>query len=400
MINIHNFLNNFKFVIIFFKSVKIIIITIICLEFSSYTASKTKILPINSTPYFYSKSNYENTRTEKNIWGAWHPENQTVSHVNDCINAVYTYNNVGAKDGDFKESRNKKKRIILLGDSIAESYGLSNNESFDSEIEKNSDYEVYNFGFAGSAGVLQYHLIYENLAKKFQHDSIIIFFFPGNDFLDNDYNVWKESGWDKFEDNQQRYRPYYKKIAKDDFQYFIPENAIKRENWKYANKKRLKTKLKFFLDNYFWSMNLYKSFYYIKYYKPHLSNSYSGFFDSSLEQQEANIYFLKRIINSRNFEFIRIVLFPTKEDLNRINALPEKSLNNQHWYKELNNLSNNSKDDLKIINMAEHIKNEKDYRKYIFSCDDHFNYQGIKFISEIIVKSFSDNVKINSTKLY
>ena len=112
MINIYNFLNNFKFVIIFFKSIKIIIITIICLEFSSYIASKTKILPINSTPYFYSKSNYENTRTEKNIWGAWHPESQIVSHVNECINAVYNYNNVGAKDGDFKESRNKKKRII------------------------------------------------------------------------------------------------------------------------------------------------------------------------------------------------------------------------------------------------------------------------------------------------
>ena len=47
----------------------------------------------------------------------------------------------------------------------------------------------------------------------------------------------------------------------------------------------------------------------------------------------------------------------------------------------------------KMIITGPNIKNEKDYRKYIFSCDDHFNYRGIKFISEIIVKSFPDKAK-------
>ena len=41
---------------------------------------------------------------------------------------------------------------------------------------------------------------------------------PDNDFGENDYSNWKGS---------KRYRPYYKKTSKNNYEIFIPEKSIK-----------------------------------------------------------------------------------------------------------------------------------------------------------------------------
>lgn len=378
---------------IFFLS-KLFFIFIVLIEFFSFVTSMLQIIPVNDTPYKYNGSNFRDLRTEENIWGAWHKKNKTVKHKAKCLNATYTTNSVGAKDGSFLIKKDKKKRVVLLGDSFAESYGLDNEQSFDAELERLSDLDIYNFGFSGSAGPLQYYLIYENLAKKYEHDSLIIFFLPGNDFTDNDYSLWKKRGWDTWAKNTVRYRPYYKK-TNNSFDYFIPKDATKRKDWQFSNKrKKLRSVVKEFANNYLWTMNVYKSFAYIKSYKKIEDDKkrYSGFFDATLEQQNSSIYFLRKIVTSKKFDFIRIVVFPTGEDLKRINELPSNSLDNQNWFKKLQKIPlETDNDDFKIINIADYVNNEKDYQQYLHECDQHLSYKGITYVSKIINDDINGN---------
>ena len=201
-------LMSFKKILIFFC------IFGIFFEITSFVLSYFKFLPVSRTPKLYSKSTYYDFRNEKNIWGAWHKQNQITRHVGACFDALYETNSYGAKDLEFiKEKQNEIKRAILLGDSFAEGYGVNNNNTIDTKLEIISDLEIYNFGSAGAFGPLQYYLIYENLAKQFEHDGIILTFLPANDFVENDYKHWKEKKWNLIDDDylMERYRPYYVK---------------------------------------------------------------------------------------------------------------------------------------------------------------------------------------------
>ena len=66
--------------------------------------------------------------------------------------------------------------------------------------EKKLKRNILNFGASGNFGPVQYWLLYEKFAKKFNHNTVIIYFLPDNDFGENDYTNWKGS---------KRYRPYY-----------------------------------------------------------------------------------------------------------------------------------------------------------------------------------------------
>ncbi len=347
-------------------------------EFASFVFSYFNLLPINTTPKIYSQSTYYKFRNEKNIWGAWHKENIKIRHKTDCFDAIYHTNNIGAKDYDFEIKKNYKKRFILLGDSFAEGFGVNNNFAFKSYLEKSLNSEIYNFGSSGALGPLQYYLIYENLAKKYEHDSIIISLLPSNDFTENDYALWKKKKWNLIHD-VERYRPYYIKKSYG-FDYFIPENAKKREDWYFLNDPNLIHKIKKIISNSFWSFNIYKSFYFLRNYKESSGKKYSGYFDATLEQQEAAIYFISKILKSRKFDNATIVIFPSKEDLNRI-YVEGKNIHDQRWYKDLKKLNESVDYEITLVNIADYVKSAEEYSQYLFSCDDHLSQKGNKFVA-------------------
>ena len=59
------------------------------------------------------------------------------------------------------------------------------------QLERSLNIDVYNFGVAMYVGPVQYYLIYRQLASKFEHDGLVLFFLPANDFTDNDFELWK-----------------------------------------------------------------------------------------------------------------------------------------------------------------------------------------------------------------
>ncbi len=355
-------------------------------EITSFVLSYFKFLPVSSTPKLYSKSTYYDFRNEKNTWGAWHKANNITRHiVGSCFDTLYETNSYGAKDSEFVvEKKIQQNRAILLGDSFAEGYGVNNSNTIDSKLEIISNLQIYNFGSAGAFGPLQYYLIYENLAKQFEHDGIILTFLPANDFVENDYEYWKEKKWNLIDDDYptERYRPYYIK-KNNEFDYFIPENALKRDSWHdLKQKKNFYYLLRRFLKDNFWSFNFYHSFLYLKNYSIKGLKEYSGFFDSKFEQQKAAIYFLEKIFISKKLKFGAIVIIPTIEDLKRLSDTNNK-LEDQYWFKKINYLEKKLNYKFKVINLSDYISSTEDYKKLSHKCG-HFNERGNEFLAKLI----------------
>ncbi|MBL25712.1 MAG: hypothetical protein CMM48_17655 [Rhodospirillaceae bacterium] len=134
------------------------------------------------------------------IWGVWHAPNSRYDHVRKCYRAAYSANSHGMRDRE-RDFASDKKRILVLGDSFTEGFGLNDHERWTNMLETSTGIPHLNFVNGGNFGPTQYLLLYENLAKKFSHDGIIIGFFPGNDFLDDS----PKFGHAAF---GHRYRPY------------------------------------------------------------------------------------------------------------------------------------------------------------------------------------------------
>jgi len=86
-------------------------------------------------------------------------------------------NNSGFRSSfDFTKESHGKKRIIFLGDSFTAGDGVANEERFsDLVMDSIENLECYNFGLTAS-GTDQQVLIYERLAKQFEHDIIFLGF--------------------------------------------------------------------------------------------------------------------------------------------------------------------------------------------------------------------------------
>ena len=144
----------------------LIFLIIFTIEFFSFVASSLNLLIFNDPPNIYlkkPKQSLNNYWTEKEIWGAWHEKNFKVRHVKECFDIEYKTNEIGARDDPFINI-NKQNNIILLGDSFAEGYGIEKSNMFETKIEKFTDKKVLNFSSSKDFGLIQYILIYENLA--------------------------------------------------------------------------------------------------------------------------------------------------------------------------------------------------------------------------------------------
>src|SRR6218665_315271 len=84
-------------------------------------------------------------------FGVWHYANATTRHIGPCWNVEYQFNSYGARD-DEKQRASEKKRILFLGDSFIEGYGIDKDKRLSNLMEKNMDVECLNFGTSGSFG--------------------------------------------------------------------------------------------------------------------------------------------------------------------------------------------------------------------------------------------------------
>ena len=367
-----------------------ILIFLILFEILSFFSSKLNLLIFNKTPNIYLGNSKFNLgiewRNEKNIWGAWHKKNYLQEHQSDCFDVTYLTNSVGARDEEFTIKNNEnKKRFILLGDSMMEGYGINKNEMFETILENENNFSLLNFGSGGDFGTLQYYLIYKNLAKNYEHEGVIVVYFPQNDLTDNNYKIWTDNGWNKFGD-KERFRPYSNSInnKKD---YFIPENAHENDNFQFDINEKKSIFVKF-LINYTWSSNSIRSILYMLrsinkspdkdlLYSNH---NYSSFYNYDQKLLEDNIHWLKSIYEEAKKKENYLIILPSKNDM----KMKIESKNKKNIHNEIESLFDLKKYNVKIINLIDYLPNN--YQKIFLECDDHYSFYGNKWMSNIFME--------------
>jgi hypothetical protein len=186
----------------------------IFLEIISWGLYKTKLIdfkkPTNSLLFLDVN---EGQMDRKPYWGdyspvsgKWRLPNDSLQKVrcNDSTLLIYKTNSIGARDKErsFKNNTNKK-RVIFLGDSFIEGIMVNTKDRCSNILEKNTGNEHLNFGVNGTSPI-NYYLLYQSLAKKFDHDIVVIGVLPANDF--QDYTEGKEISLLEY----PIYRPYWK----------------------------------------------------------------------------------------------------------------------------------------------------------------------------------------------
>jgi hypothetical protein len=364
------------------KKLAFLLVVFLSLEFFSYLLVSNNLLIVNETPKLYqdkirSNSNVStNWWTEKELWGAWHKKNVTAHHNLACFTAEYKSNSIGARDDEFVKS-NPKTTYLLLGDSFAEGYGVNFEETAHKKIENATGYQLLNFGASGN-GPLQYWLIYDNLAKEYSHDGLIIFFLPANDFTDNDYDYWKKNGMNYSKDGHEKYRPYYKR-HENNYDYFIPTNAKKMDPL--LDEIPAFTMKQFIVDT-FWFVNVWRHAKLIAISKS-LDNTqvtYSGYFDATPEQQQAVVYFINKILTTTKASNVIIVSIPTKEDYIRLSQ--GKKRESVPWWSSFKNFEKLQNKSVFFLDLIDY--KPKNIDELFLTCDGHWNANGNTWAADII----------------
>lgn len=361
------------------NAVLALVVSLITLELFSFAATKENLLLFNEYPAIYQPRYSGNDwRTQKDSWGAWHKPNATDRHQARCFDVSYASNEVGARDTVFKRAKpDGQIRYILIGDSFAEGYGVNFENTAQAQIEKLLGIEIYNFGSAAYFGPVQYYLIYKDLAKQFQHDGVILFFLPANDFTDNDFSLWKNfhPSW---------YRPYYKKAENGQYDISYPHQAV--PTGQYVDEVEVNSLRQFlirYLIRYTFTSNTLRTIKYLIARSPLEKLGYSGYFDATREQQEAALYFIGKTVQEAAPRKVMIFVIPNREDMNRIRA--GKSYKKQYWFTKLKSLTA-ANPKVEVVDMADHMPD--DYTKLFLTCDSHWNALGNRTAAEIIAGEF------------
>lgn len=132
-------------------------------------------------------------KSQLNFWngnhpqfGVWHHPHATLRHSSDCFTADYGTNSIGARDVE-RTRESTRPRVIVLGDSIVEGWGLAADERFSNLLEKATGLEHLNFGMSHFSPYQSY-IAYRELAKQYSHDAVFVTIVSLNDFDDLDFS--------------------------------------------------------------------------------------------------------------------------------------------------------------------------------------------------------------------
>ncbi len=132
------------------------------------------------------------TSSEPQFWayvdpvvGMWKRPDATFRHVEPCFDVTYRSNSFGARDPERSLSSPDERRVVVLGDSFVEGWGVRDTDRLTNRLEEVTGIEHLNFGASGHFSVVQSWLLYDAYAQKYDHSDVFLFILPYNDYLDN-----------------------------------------------------------------------------------------------------------------------------------------------------------------------------------------------------------------------
>jgi hypothetical protein len=235
-------------------------------------------------------------------FGVWHHPNAQAMLASDCFQVGYRTNSVGARDVE-RSLEAEAPRIVVLGDSFAEGWGVRPRERFSNRLEQSTGLEHLNFGMA-HFGPYQAALAYRELASRYAHTGVILALVPVNDFVDLDFESAK--GATAYE---HRYRPYLVRDGAGFRRYDHREPALarwlRRHTWLHAAADRALV---------LWRRRLFGASAYGAYDAP---PGFSWFYDFSKAQIALLEASLEQIAQAAGERRLAIVLIPSRSDLER-----------------------------------------------------------------------------------
>lgn len=364
--------------ILLFK-VLVILFTYFILEVLCFIAITNRYIPAGKPTFRFVFKNPEYPLVWADIdsiWGNWHYK-ETFRQQTACLSIEYKINSYGARDKE-RAMKSSGDRIIVLGDSFLEGYGVDEASRVTNILEQKTGKEFLNFS-CSDFGTTQEFLVYEHLAKKFDHSTILIGFLPYNDF-ENDDTDFKHT---------DRYRPYF---VKSDTGYRIEyynnqiwKSAMNKDSFRVASGK-IATVTSRFLRAYTYWYNIvdYVRLKDIYTHSPSLKDNkvFSYYYDYKPSQMDKLEFVLSRLRNSANNKRIILFSIPTQTDLQRFKSdanppLPDQI---QRICSGLN---------IEYMDLMQPILNyEKHYSTLFLSCDPHWNEYGNRVAASILLEKF------------
>ncbi|MEO5587438.1 MAG: SGNH/GDSL hydrolase family protein [Novosphingobium sp.] len=114
-------------------------------------------------------------------FGVWHLPEARYRHAKACFDVPYRANAFGMRDAETSQ-RHPGPRVAVLGDSFAEGWGVADGQRLPDLLERRTGTEHLDFGTSGDFDPVQYWQLYRTLAKRFDHDAVIVMILPNNDF--------------------------------------------------------------------------------------------------------------------------------------------------------------------------------------------------------------------------
>ncbi len=343
------------------------------LETTLYFLVRKSLISIDQPAYSLDTVKHRFWADINPYFGTWH-ENFAKYHLKkSCIDVEYEANSYGARDVE-RSKFSQNPRVIVLGDSFVEGYGVSNQTRFTDLLEKESGIEHLNFGTSGGFGPTQYYLLYKTLAKNFSHEMVMIGILPFNDFFDDDLEFGKKA-------YSGRYRPYFVGSYPNYQLTYYNQDILHSSPTGFQ---KLKKKIEGFFRGYTYSYNAIDRLWNVILVKQAMPDQkvFSGYYDYNPSQLDRMKYAIEKIAEEAKGKKVVVVVFPVIADLKRYQRGGEPPLS-----QELKKLSDQHQ--LLYIDllplMADFTQN---WDKYFLSCDGHWNDFGhsiaAKFLKEKI----------------
>jgi len=334
----------------------------ICIETGLVAADTPNYRMPGSRPFWIDRNPH---------FGMWHEPETEYVHAKSCFSVTYRTNAYGARDRARKKAGDLP-RVVMLGDSFTEGYGLDRDDRTSDILEAATRREHLNFGTSGHFGPTQSWLLYKHLAKGFDHNLVILNLLPDNDFTDDDP---KHAGA-----YPEQYRPYlerkgggYEVVYVNADARGASERNIRREKRRFLGR---------LMRNFTYTANAYN---YFRGLLPQLTarsadhaelgSGYSGYFDFTQAQAERLIEVLSRLLAEAEDRTVIVTLIPRPTDMatDAPSPLPPilEILKAEHQ-------------NLHIIDFREKFA-AMAWKPFYRTCDGHWSPAGAKAAAEVLM---------------
>lgn len=377
----------------FKQALVIILITYLLVELMCLTAIKTGFIRADLPGFFSNDQDttiFPFTYADINThWGVWHYNYPVRTNLNNCIDIECVPNSVGARDKERIVSGDSN-RVIVLGDSFMEGFGVDVHERVSDILENKTKREFLNFACT-DMGSTQEYLVYKHLASQYSHNTVLIGILPGNDFLND--NI----GFDSIQ-TPLRYKPYWNKNS--EIQYYVDD--IRKSQFNYEAFKKYKStnkyKLRYFLENTTCWFNV---LYFVKKKKAigdyvkqraHGQLTYSGYYDfttDEMQRLQQSLISIKKIAAGKKIIAFTIPIIGDYKRFQEIKTMPPAVEVLNSFCKSLG---------IVYYDLLTSPSQPANYNDLFFDCDMHWNKQGNKWAADQLLNNLNGHGSLFSLK--